>query len=112
MALRNYSNNAVETTLQSPVDDTTATLQVGSMSGWPAVPHPAILDPDTIKEEVVLVTAVSGTTLTVTRGYDGTVALSHSTGAVVKHGAIAVDFREANDASLASHTHATWGDLL
>ena len=112
MAARNYSNAAVETALSVGCDDTTTTIRVDSASGWPSAPCTAVIDPDTVSEEVVLITVISGTDLTVTRGYDGTVPLAHATGAVVKHAAIALDFREANDAAQASHTHGTWGDLL
>jgi len=52
---------------------------------------------DTASEEVVEVTGVSGTTLTVTHGVDGTSAVSHSAGAVFRHGVSARDFDEAND---------------
>ena len=56
-----------------------------------------VIDPDTALEEIVDVTAVSGSTLTITRGVenDGT-GQSHSAGAVVRHMAIGRDFREAN----------------
>jgi hypothetical protein len=55
-----------------------------------------IVDPDTVNEEVVEVTNRSGTTLTVTRGVDGTTAVAHSAGAVIRHGVSARDFDEPN----------------
>jgi hypothetical protein len=112
VAIRNYSNAAVETSLSTGCDDVTTTIRVQSASGWPSAPCTAIIDPDTMSEEVVLITVINGVDFTVTRGFDGTVPLSHATGAVVKHGAVAVDFREANDAAQDAHTHGTWGDLL
>jgi hypothetical protein len=67
------------------------------LSGYPAqFPYTAIIDPDTASEEVVEVTAAAGTTLTVTRGVDGTSAVSHNAGAVFRHGVSARDFDEAN----------------
>jgi hypothetical protein len=56
-----------------------------------------VINPDTALEEIVDVTAVSGSTLTITRGVenDGT-GQSHSAGSVVRHMAIGRDFREAN----------------
>jgi hypothetical protein len=42
------------------------------------------------------VTAVAGTTFTVTRGVDGTTAVEHGAGASVRHGVSARDFREPN----------------
>jgi hypothetical protein len=55
-----------------------------------------IVDPDTVNEEVVEVTNRSGTTLTVTRGVDGTTAVAHSNGATIRHGVSARDFDEPN----------------
>jgi len=70
---------------------------VAALTGYPAqTPFTAIIDPDTASEEVVEVTNVAGTTLTVTRGVDGTTASSHNAGAVFRHGVSARDFDEAN----------------
>jgi hypothetical protein len=43
------------------------------------------LDVDTLNEEIVFVTAVSGDTLTIVRGQAGSSAITHSAGATVKH---------------------------
>ena len=97
MPRRYYSSTAARTTLASGVDDTTTTFTVVAVSGWPAsYPYTLIIDQDTINEEVVSVTNRSGTTLTVTRGVDGTSAVSHSAGAAVNHGVSARDFNEPN----------------
>jgi hypothetical protein len=71
-----------------------------------STPWTAIIDPDTASEEVVTVTNVAGTTLTVTRGVDGTTAVSHSAGAVFRHGVSGRDFDEAN-----SHVNDTTTDV-
>lgn len=52
----------------------------------------------------MLVTNVAGNTWTVTRGYDGSSALEHNTGAKITHGPSAVDFTEAQ-----THFNATTG---
>ena len=44
-----------------------------------------VLDPDTIKEEIVFVTETSGATLTVVRGRAGTADIEHLSGAVIRH---------------------------
>jgi hypothetical protein len=54
-----------------------------------------VIDPETSNEEIVKVTAVSGNTLTVTRGYDGSTAKTHTSGAKVRHMAIGEDLRLA-----------------
>jgi len=44
------------------------------------------IDPDTINEEIVFITAgPSGDTFTITRGRAGSTAVAHSTGATIKH---------------------------
>lgn len=98
MARRYYSSTAVATTLSASANNSTTSITVTALSGFPvSTPWTAIIDPDTASEEVVTVTNVSGTTLTVTRGVDGTSAVSHNSGAVFRHGVSARDFDEAND---------------
>jgi len=98
MARRYYSSTAVATTLAAPASNSATSIEATALSGYPvSTPWTAILDPDTASEEVVEVTGVSGTTLTVTRGVDGTTAVSHSAGAVFRHGVSGRDFDEAND---------------
>lgn len=97
MALRQYATAAQQTTLSAGVSSGTTTMTITAAVGLPAsVPWTAIVDPDTVNEEVVEVTSRSGTTLTVTRGVDGSSALAHSAGAVFQHGVSARDFAEPN----------------
>lgn len=104
MSLRNFSSVAVATTLSAGINASTTTVNVAAVSGWPSAPFLIRVDENTASEEVMLVTAVVGTTLTVTRGYDSTVGVSHSSGATVAHCVSAIDFREAN-----SHVNASSG---
>ena len=93
---RFYSSTARKTTLTAPVSAVDTQLTVALVSGFPAnFPFTVLIDRDTIDEEVVECTGVSGSTLTVTRGVDGTTAVSHSVGAQVEHGVSARDFRES-----------------
>jgi len=97
---RYYSATAVETTITAAIPsasqgDSYTSFVVASTSGFAAsFPYTLLVDPDTNKEEVVTVTAGTGTTLTVTRGQDSTQAVAHSAGATVRHGVSARDFRE------------------
>lgn len=104
MSLRNYSSTAADATLSSGVDASTTTLTVSGTTGFPATPFVLAVDAGSAAQELVLVTNVAGTTLTVTRGFDSTVASAHSTGAVVQHSHAAIDFREAN-----AHVNANSG---
>lgn len=116
--MRNYSNIAVETQLTMAVDTTSTTLQLQSIVGWPAAPFTIVVDPDSISEEACLVTALSGLSATVTRGFDSTPATAHGVGATVKHAAVADDFRKAADAADKLYgktpvvTGGTWADIL
>jgi hypothetical protein len=96
---RNFSATAIETTLVNSISsaatgDTTTSVSVVSVSGYPAVPFTLIFAPDTNKEEVVTCISVVGTTLQVVRGQDSTLAVSHTAGTSVRHGVSGRDFRE------------------
>ena len=97
---RYYSSIAVETALSGSIPAqaqgaANTAFIVASVSGFPSsYPYTLIVDPDTSKEEVVTVTAGSGTTLSVTRGSDNTQGVAHSAGAVVRHGVSGRDFRD------------------
>ena len=96
---RNFSATAIETTLVNSISsaatgDTTTSVSVVSVSGYPSVPFTIIIAPDTNKEEVCTVTAVTGTTLTIIRGQDNTLAVAHTAGAAVRHGVSGRDFKE------------------
>lgn len=96
MALRNYANGAPLLTLSSDINAAAVTLTVSSTSGYPAAPFTIALERGTVNEEVVLCTGVTATTFTVTRGWDGTSAKSHSAGAIVEHTTTAADYLDAN----------------
>lgn len=82
----NYSNTAVQTTLSGNISGGSTSLTVAVATGFPgSTPYVLAVDYGAATEELVVVTAVGGTTLTVTRGFSGTSAQSHSIGAVVRH---------------------------
>lgn len=104
---RNFSSIAVSTTLASAVTNATdTTIYVSSAAGFPSVPFTIVVGKDTNTQELMEVTAVSGTTWTVTRGIDGTTASSSSPSqpqfATVRLAASARDFQDANNHVMAS----------
>ena len=111
MVRRRYSNTAADTLLSGGISDVATSMTVDDTSGYPAVPFAIVIEPGTANEEVVLVTGRSGNNFTViTRAYDGTSASAHADLSVVKHVAIADDFRgvwdhvhDGNDANAISH---------
>ena len=98
---RQYSSISVETTLASSVNTTATTITVATgtatnlmggitLAGGNVDIFTVALDADTVNEEIVFVTQVSGDTLTISRGQAGTgtagvSGLSHTAGASVKH---------------------------
>lgn len=117
MPRRYYSSTAARTTLSSGINSSVTSITVASTSGFPAsFPYTLIIDQDLVTEEIVTVTAASGTTLTVTRGVDGTSAVSHSASAPVNHGVSARDFDEpnahVNDATTDVHSQYVLKSLL
>jgi hypothetical protein len=87
---------------------------VAVTTGFPSsFPYVLALDYGAATEELVTVTAAGGTTLTVTRGFSGTSAQSHSTGAVVRHVVNAQDLTDfrTHEAATAS-VHGVTGALV
>lgn len=107
MARRYYSSTAIATTLAGNVNNSTTSVTVTNLTGFPSLtPWTAVIDADTATEELVEVTGVSGTTLTVTRGVDGTSPTAHNAGAVFRHNVSARDFDEPN-----AHINDASGDV-
>lgn len=95
MSNRYYSSTAQPTTLSGAITNSATSMTVGATTGFPATtPYTLVLEPGTANEEIVTVTEVAGTTLTITRGEDGSTALAHSAGAAVRHMLTARDLRE------------------
>lgn len=102
-----YSNIAVATTLTGNINNSVTTCTVAASTGWPGTfPYIVALDYGGASEELVKVTANASNTLTIVRAFGGTSAVSHSTGAVVRHVANAqdlTDFRTHEAATGAVH---------
>jgi hypothetical protein len=91
----NYSSTARAAELSESVTGSATVLKVSSVAGLPSVPFTVVVDVATESEEVCTVTGVAGLNLTVTRGEDGTAAVPHQVGAVVRHMVVARDLRMA-----------------
>lgn len=95
---RYYSALAQDTTLVGNITNSTTSMIVGATVGYPSnTPYVLAVDYNAAAEELVLVTGISGTTLTIQRGYNGTTAVAHTTGAQVRHVIIAQDLTDASD---------------
>lgn len=100
--LRDYAGAAKRTALASGINATDMTISLADATGYPtgaAGPFAIALDLGVAAEEKVLIASRSGNTLTVEtggRGYDGTTAAAHGSGASADHVLTATDIREAN----------------
>lgn len=104
MATRNYSNIATQATTTAFIDATATSVTLSNFSGFPAAPFTAAFARGTAEEEVVTVTAVASSTVTIVRGQGGTTAKSHGVSSTFMHVVVAQDYVEAN-----SHVNATTG---
>lgn len=80
VVLEQYTNSA-QTTLNGGISSGSTSLVVTSTTNFPTAPQFRII----VDAEIMLVTAVAGTTYTVSRGQEGTTAASHLTGVAVTH---------------------------
>jgi len=111
---RYYSSTAVDTVLTNNINNVAVTIVVDSVSGFPtSYPYTLAVGYDTATEELVDVTAASGTSLTVVRGRDGTSSQNHDAGAPVKHVISGRDMREAQEHIAAdSGVHGVTGSVV
>jgi hypothetical protein len=132
---REYSSISVETTLNSGINTTATTMVLPSVGAVTALLggvslaagnvdiFTVAIDVDTINEEIVYVTGVSGDTLTISRGQAGTgtpgvSGIAHSAGATIKHVLTSSDliyFRdgvEVADAAIPKSLVTTKADII
>ena len=95
--------NLASTTLSDGIDDSVTSITVASAMGFTSGEFRILID-----SEIMKVTGVSGTTLTVARGQEGTAAASHTSSTAVYHilTAGALDAHDQNDMA-AYNTFAT-----
>ena len=102
-----------QTTLSGNITSSQTTLVVTSASGMPAPNFRLLID-----TELMLVTNVSGTTLTVTRGYEGSAATTHSNTAAIIYGGsnaiypYAAPFTDPSTTLAVEGIHLTYAGLL
>jgi hypothetical protein len=96
LTTRFYSSISQQTTLTSSISGATTVINVAATTGFPSsTPFTLALDYSAPNEELVEVTLIAGTSLTVTRAIDGTSATVHNAGALVRHVSSARDFADS-----------------
>lgn len=94
--IRVYSSISVETILSSSITSSQTSMLVATgtgsalLGGVPLTPantyqFTLAIDPDTVNEEIVFATFISGDTFSISRGEAGTSQITHSSGATVRH---------------------------
>lgn len=111
---RFYSSTAQPTVLTSALTPSDTTIDVQQVIGFPpSFPYILAVDYGTPSEELVLVISGAGTSLTVTRAYDGTSGTNHDTGAAVRHVVAAIDETDSRvHEGSASAVHGVAGTLV
>ena len=93
---RLYSSISVETILSAGITSSQTTMVVATGTGSTLLGGVTLadgnvdqftvtIDPDTTNEEIIFITAVSADTFTIVRGRAGSTAITHASGAAVRH---------------------------
>lgn len=93
---RLYSSISVETILSASINSSQTSMAVASGTGAALLGGVSLaagnvdqftvaIDPDTVNEEIVFVTGNSGDTFTIVRGRAASTAITHASGATVRH---------------------------
>lgn len=127
MTVRVYSSISQDTTLASGISSTATSMTVATGTGSTLMGGIVLtagdiftvaIDPDTVNEEIIYITAQAGDTFTIDRQEAGTSGVTHSTGATVRHVLSSADltyFRvgvETADAAIPKSDLTTKGDII
>lgn len=112
MSGENYTNTASTATASVPVGaaDTTATL--ASFTGFPSAPFYGMWEKGTASAELVRVTNVAGSVITMTRGQGGTAATSHGAGVTFEHVIPADPLNRFETHQAATNAHGVTGNIV
>lgn len=109
---KDFAGGAAATSLGSSINNTALSFAVADGSSYPTGPTPFVIvvDRGLATEEKMLVGSRTTNTFTITeRGYDGSSAQSHSSGAIVEH---CLDAHTIYQANRLANLQTTKGDLI
>lgn len=106
---RLYSSISVETILSGAINSSQTSIAVSTGTGATLLGGVTLaagnvdqftvtIDPDTANEEIVFITGNSGDTFTIVRGRAGSTAITHASGATVRHVLTSNDLTYFNNA--------------
>lgn len=113
MTRRSYTGAATPTTITAPIGSSDTTLTLAAVAGLPSSAFVITVDQGLVGEEKILVGTRSGIACSsLTRGWDGTPANAHASGATVLHTISGVDLDEANaHVNSTANVHGITGTL-
>lgn len=109
---KDFAGGAAATSLSSSINNAALSFAVADGSSYPTGPTPFVIvvDRGLATEEKMLIGSRASNTFTVTeRGYDGTSAQSHASGAIVEH---CLDAHTIYQANRLANLQTTKGDLI
>lgn len=119
---RNYKSVAEPKALTADASSSATQITLNNVTGLPSPPYVLVINPDTVKEEAVLVTVdqtgVTSPTLKIERAIEtGATAQDHTTGHVVKHMIVGSDLQIvhdhfSNDSTSAGTAHGATGGVV
>lgn len=106
---RLYSSISIETILSGAINSSQTSIAVSTGTGAALLGGVTLaagnvdqftvtIDPDTANEEIVFITGNSGDTFTIVRGRAGSTAITHASGATVRHVLTSNDLTYFNNA--------------
>lgn len=101
--LRYAQGENISDTLSSSIGSSDTTIPVNTISKWNSNGGNVIIDRGTTSQEIIVVTGVSGSSLVVAsggRGFDGTTAVGHNSGATIESVPFAKDWNDLISALL------------
>jgi len=109
---KDFAGGAAATAITSSINTTALSFAVGDGSSYPTGPTPFVIvvDRGLATEEKMLVGSRAANTFSITeRGYDGSSAQSHASGAIVEH---CLDAHTIYQANRLANLQTTKGDLI
>ena len=112
MAGENYTNTASVATTAAPIGPSDTTVTLANFTGFPSAPFFGEFEKGTTAAELVRITNVAGSVITMTRGQGGLSATSHGAGATFELVAPAEFYTRTETHMAATNAHGVTGNVV
>jgi hypothetical protein len=112
VAGENYTNTASVATTAAPIGPSDTTVTLANFTGFPGVPFWGEFEKGTTAAELVRVTNVAGSVITMTRGQGGLSATSHGAGVTFELVAPADFYTRCETHMAATNAHGVTGSVV